>query len=120
MTPRILIPAAVIAALSLSGLAACGKQGNLERPAPLFGAKARAEYEAQRRAAARAGGDAAADSGTSQTNGDYSQDADGGSKDPALAPIRSNPIPGAPLDPFGSRSGGVLPDPYADPTRAPR
>jgi hypothetical protein len=115
MIPRMMIPAVVIACL---GLAACGKQGQLDRPAPLFGAKAKAEYEAQRRAAARASSDTP--SGSSQTNGDYSQGADGGSKDPALAPIRSNPIPGATPDPFGSRTEGVLPDPYADPTRSPR
>lgn len=65
MTPRILIPAALMAAL---GLAACGKQGELERPAPLFGAKAKAEYEAQRQAAARA--KAAPQSGSAQTNDD--------------------------------------------------
>ena len=115
MTPRMMIPVVLLAALALS---ACGKQGELDRPAPLFDAKAKAEYEAQRRAAARAG--AGPQSSTSQTNGDYSQRADGGSKDPALTPMRSNPIPGAGLDPFGSRTGGVLPDPYADPTRTPR
>jgi predicted small lipoprotein YifL len=115
MTPRILIPALVMALL---GLAACGKQGQLDRPAPLFGAKAKAEYEAQRLAAAKAEADP--QSGSAQTNGDFSQDADGGSKDPELAPIGSNPIPGANPSPFGSRPGGVLPDPYADPTRAPR
>ena len=64
MTPRIFIPALMITAL---GLAACGKQGELDRPAPLFG-KARAEYLAQRRAAARA--TAGQQSSSSQTNGD--------------------------------------------------
>ena len=115
MISRIGLPLALTAALAL---AACGKQGQLDRPAPLFGSQAKAEFEAQRRAAARANG--TAQSTSSQTNGDYSQGADGGSKDPALSPIRSNPIPGANPGPFGSRSGGVLPDPYADPTRSPR
>ena len=44
MSSRILIAAGLIAALAL---AACGKQGELDRPAPLFGAKAKAEYEAR-------------------------------------------------------------------------
>ncbi|MGC1301599.1 MAG: hypothetical protein WA840_04420, partial [Caulobacteraceae bacterium] len=58
-------------------------------------------------------------SATSQTNGDYSQASDG-AKDPALAPIRSAPPPGMPTGPFGVQSGGVIPDPMADPNRAPR
>lgn len=35
-------------AAALLGPGACGRQGDLERPAPLFGERARAEYEAQR------------------------------------------------------------------------
>jgi hypothetical protein len=118
MRPRILIPAVVLCALAAS---ACGKQGALDRPAPLFGAKAQAEYLREKRAADRANGEASTDqSANSQTNGDYANSNDG-SKDPALKPIRSNPIPGAASGPFGSRStGGVLPDPYADPNSAPR
>jgi len=116
MTPRLLIPAALVAAMALS---ACGKQGTLDRPAPLFGAQAKAEYLKEKRAADRAKGESNADeSATSQTNGD-NQYRDG-AKDPALTPLRSDPIPGATPDPFGSRTGGLLPDPYADPNRAPR
>lgn len=33
---------------ALLGLAACGRQGDLEQPAPLFGERARAQYEAER------------------------------------------------------------------------
>ena len=118
MTSRFVIPAVLLAAVTL---AACGKQGMLERPAPLFDRTARAEYFRAQRAANRAAAESNVNqSATAQTNGDYSQPADGGSKDPALAPIRSTPIPGGPLDPFGSRQVGVLPDPYADPTRSPR
>ena len=47
MISRVLILALVAAA----GLSACGRRGDLEQPAPLFGERARAEYEAQRRAA---------------------------------------------------------------------
>ena len=112
MTSRLLICAGLVGAL---GLAACGKQGQLDRPGPIFGSK-----RAQREAAARANTGPSPDgSATSQTNGDYSQASDG-AKDPALAPIRSNPPPGMPPSPFGSQSGGVIPDPLADPNRVPR
>lgn len=43
MTIRLVLLAAT--ALTLNG---CGRQGQLERPAPLFGERARAEYEAER------------------------------------------------------------------------
>jgi predicted small lipoprotein YifL len=116
MKTHLVITSAALTALALAG---CGKQGNLDQPAPLLGAKAKAEYNAQRAAAARAGKRSTDSSATSQTNGDYSQDSDG-AKDPGLRPLRSDPIPGA-SNPFGSRpGGGVLPDPYNDPTRTPR
>ena len=114
---RYLVPAAVLAALALG---ACGKQGSLDRPGPLFGSGANAQYERERAAANRAKGEANTDqSATSQTNGDYSQAADG-AKDPALQPLRKDPTMGRPNDPFGSGPGGALPDPYADPNRTPR
>ena len=113
--------AAVLAVSSL-GLAACGKQGGLDRPGPLIEPRAerRAQNRAERAAAARANGEASPNSSaTSQTNGDYSLPSDG-AKDPALQPYRSNPPPGASGPLSGGRTGGVLPDPYADPNRAPR
>jgi len=121
MNPRLLIRAGVVGALGLMALdmAACGKQGELERPGPLFGQR-RSEAQAQRRAAARANGEANRNSSaTSQTNGDYSLPSDG-AKDPALQPFRSNPPPGAPNQFGGSGGGGVIPDPFNDPNRAPR
>ena len=45
--------AAIVAGLALS-LAACGKVGTLEQPAPLYGAKAKARYEAAKQAAVEA------------------------------------------------------------------
>ena len=113
MTSRLLTCAALI---GIIGLAACGKQGQLDRPGPIFGSK-----RAQRLAADRAKSEPPSPDGaaTSQTNGDYTQASDG-AKDPALAPIRSNPPLGMPPSPFGSQSGGVIPDPLADPNRAPR
>jgi hypothetical protein len=114
---RLLIPAAALAALTLG---ACGKQGTLDRPGPLFGSKEQAQYEAEKTAANRANGESrSAQSATSQTNGDYTYK--DGPKDPALQPLRSSPPPGAPPSPFDSNPiGGVLPDPYADPNRVPR
>jgi hypothetical protein len=118
MSPRILIPALLLATM---GLAACGKQGLLDRPAPLFGARAQSDYQRAKRAADRANNEGGGDqSATSQTNGDYSHASDG-AKDPALQPLRNDPIPGANPNAFGTRSlPGSLPDPYADPNRTPR
>src|SRR5665213_3984305 len=47
MIARPLIAAALLAGLALSG---CGKLGDLEQPAPMFGDRAKADYEAQHRA----------------------------------------------------------------------
>ena len=49
MTSRLLLLALAAAA----GLSACGRRGDLEQPPPLFGERARAEYEAQQRARAQ-------------------------------------------------------------------
>jgi hypothetical protein len=120
MTSRLIIRAGVLGALGLFcvGLAACGKQGSLDRPGPLFG-KPRSEHRAMRDAAARADGeeDKSQTSATSTTNGDYAR----GGRDPALTPPRTAPPPGAINNGLsGGTSSGVLPDPYADPNRAPR
>ena len=58
MTAR---PLVLILFLSSTALAGCGKTGLLEQPAPMFGAQAKADYEAQHRAqdAARARAQAA-------------------------------------------------------------
>ena len=113
---RLLIAAALMGAASLAG---CGKLGSLDRPGPLFDNHARSQARAEREAAARAAGEKSSDSATSQTNGDYSQASDG-AKDPALAPIRSDPFPATPQGPLAGKIGGVLPDPYANPNTAPR
>lgn len=122
MTPRLLIRVGLAGAVGLIALdlTACGKQGSLDRPGPIFGSQ-RSQARAEREAAARANNLPNTGSGaTSQTNGDYSLPSDG-AKDPALQPYRSNPPQGAP-NPFGGNGGGggVLPDPFADPNRVPR
>ena len=95
MTLRSLIlPAAAICALTLAG---CGKQSDLERPAPMWGAQAQAEYakqraeaEAKHRAAVEKNGSAAAPGSPQEI------------ENPANAPrsTREAPLPGAPKDPF--------------------
>ena len=131
MTPRFLIRAGVAGVLGLLVLdmAACGKQGVLDRPGPLFGPGSgrvrtpqddeRKTANAERTAAKRAQGDASESAGTSQTNGDYTQASDG-AKDPALVPFRTNPPPGAPNPAGTSPTGGVIPNPFDDPNRVPR
>ena len=120
MTSRLLIRAGLAGVLGLLALdlAACGKQGSLDRPGPLF--SGRSQARAEREAAARANEQANPTPGTtSQTNGDYTQASDG-AKDPALQPFRTNPPSGAP-NPFGQPpSSGVLPNPFNDPNRVPR
>lgn len=123
MTSRLLIRPSLLriglaGALGLSflGLAACGKQGQLDRPGPLFAGSHRAMRDAAARANNENNGDTSA---TSQTNGDYTQ-ANDGAKDPALIPQRTAPPPGAINNGLSGSAGGVLPDPYADPNRAPR
>lgn len=54
--PRLPASVSMVAALVGAGLvlSGCGKVGELDRPAPLWGAKAKADYEAQQKAAADA------------------------------------------------------------------
>ena len=40
----------LLALAGVAALGACGRRGDLQQPAPLFGEKARADYEAQQRA----------------------------------------------------------------------
>lgn len=49
----------VVAAAGLLLISACGKQGKLDQPAPLFGAEAKAAYAAKKQAEADAAAKAA-------------------------------------------------------------
>lgn len=96
--------ASVAASAAALALSACGKQGELQRPPPLFGEAARAEYDA-----ARERGDADAPDETSRRE---AQDED------ATRPV---PDPTEPLEP-GNRPGSrpapaqTLPEPLPVPS----
>jgi hypothetical protein len=99
------------AALIALCTSACGKQGDLERPAPMWGAKARAEYEAQKRQQA--------DTKTREAQGNQIDTLpdEGPGSDPYAnpAPPRTQPIQGRQPSPLGEEQPGALPDPYARP-----
>jgi hypothetical protein len=119
MRPFAILLLSGAAALALS---ACGKQGDLEQPAPLWGAKAKAEYEARQRSAQQH--PKATDASPTAASG---QNAQAGSTSPTdvpaptdqasgtIQPARTVPLPGAKPDPNASAPPGVLPDPYARP-----
>jgi hypothetical protein len=86
-----------LAGLSLvMAIASCGKQADLERPGPMWGAKAKADYAAQKRAQA-----------ANATNASQSGKPIG-PQNPALqpytdpGPVHDNPIPGEPTLPSGN------------------
>ena len=109
------LSAALIGALMLG---ACGKVGSLDRPAPLFGRKDKAEYAAEKkREQIQARMNRAGDKG-----GDPAPPPpDYGQGDPALDPTRAAPVPGAAANPFSnSNSGDLMQDPVANPNALPR
>ena len=87
-----------IAALALTA-AACGKQAELERPAPLWNAQKKAAYEAERRAASSQVNKPARANGTQENI------------DPASSnrTTRAAPLGGTQSDPFGGPSGAGFP-----------
>jgi len=93
--------AALVALVALSG---CGKQGDLERPAPLFGKDARAQYEAQKAAEAKASAAAAARRDGQPVDNSDNIKTTREVRDPAqvLTPARSAPVVGAPSGPGGA------------------
>ena len=103
-TPLLLLGAATLA------LTACGKVGALEQPAPLYGEKAKADYQARKAAEAAAARDNR-DPGQIQplpADKRYDPTADPG-------PARFLPIPGESTAPNAPGPPGVLPDPFNHP-----
>jgi hypothetical protein len=104
MSPRPIAIAAIAGAVLLAALplGACGKQGALERPGPLFGAgrnTTKQPDEAERQAQTGRASDTI--------------DPRGRTTDPA--PPRTYPIPGTSPNPFQTAPQGAMPDPYANP-----
>ena len=98
----LMITAALTAALALAG---CGKTGQLERPAPLFGEKAKADYKAEKvkEAADRAARADARNNSTVTTPDDPNR--------PLTQAPYAPAIPGGPSDPYGHGPQGALPGP---------
>jgi predicted small lipoprotein YifL len=97
-----------VALLASTALAGCGKLGDLEQPAPLFGAQAKADYAAQQHAK-----DAARN--RAQAAGQPAAEQNGNTPDPNLLPLHqapfAPPIPGR-GDPNGPEGPpGALPQP---------
>ncbi len=90
-----------LVALSAAGLSACGKTGQLEQPAPLFGAQAKADYDAKQQADAEARAAKRAQPDPTPT-------------DPTSQPLDqapyAQPIPGQ-SGPFSHGPQGALPSP---------
>ena len=91
-----------LAAVFLAGtaLGGCGKQGALERPAPLWGAKQKAEYDAAHRKSS-------AEANKTSRPGSVQENADPATSN---ATTRQAPQPGSNPDPFGGPSGPGFPN----------
>ena len=92
-------PITLIALTALAvAAAACGKQGNLERPAPMWDPAKKAAWEAERRAASAQANQPARAGGAQEI------------RDPASSDrtIRAAPLPGT-KDPFGGPSAKGFP-----------
>lgn len=103
----------LLAALAATlALGACGKVGALEQPAPLYGAKAKADYNARKqdaaeKAQAKKGAD---DIERLPTEKPYDRNAD-------PSPSRVVPITGERPAPNAPPSPDILPDPMNQPPR---
>lgn len=97
--------AVALAALIAAPLAACGKQGDLERPVPR---NARAATAADPANATSAAANEGAAPGSVRSPEQVTRD-----NNPA--PPRTVPIEGTRPDPAGGRPPGGLPDPYSNP-----
>jgi hypothetical protein len=106
---RTLILLLAAASLVAAGVAACGKQGDLDRPGPMWSAQSKADYAAQKRAQADAASNAAASNRVI------------GPQNPAALPYTTTapasvaPIPGERTYPSGAPQEGAMPNPGAAP-----
>ena len=98
----------IVLGVAAVALGACGKVGTLDQPAPLYGEKAKADYQARKEAQAAA--KAKKDDQPEAINPDKTYDPNA---DPS--PARALPIPGQNFNPNGPPPPGVLPDPFNNP-----
>lgn len=103
-------PLMVIMVLSGLLLAGCGKIGSLDQPAPLYGEKAKASYQARKAAEAAAKAGKSDDGGEPEVLPDVKYDPNA---DPS--PQRYLPIPGTNPAPNAPGPPGALPDPFNHP-----
>jgi hypothetical protein len=92
-------------------LAACGRVGPLDQPAPLYGEKAKADYEARKKA------QAAAKASRDQDEPEPLAMDTPGPDNPRAMPdnLRTSPAPGMRPGPNAPPPANVLPDPYSRP-----
>jgi len=103
---------AILAGAAGLALAACGRVGPLDEPAPLYGAKAKADYQARKKAQA----DAAKASKDQDEPEALAPDTPGPDKPAAMpANLRTSPAPGMQPGPGAPPPANVLPDPYNRP-----
>jgi hypothetical protein len=104
--------ALLVSAAGLLALTACGRVGALEQPAPLYGAKAKADYQAKKAAAAAAA--TKKDDGGPEPLAPDTPGAPDGSMSPQQT-LRDQPGPGMRPLPNAPPAQGALPDPYNHP-----
>ena len=98
-------------AVALLLLGACGRVGPLEQPAPLYGAKAKAEYQARK--AAEAAAKAAKGDEEPEALAPDTPGVDAGQSGPDT--LRNDPAPGSRPLPNAPPPPAALPDPYNHP-----
>lgn len=124
-TPRLRLLVGGVALVAATG--GCGRQSALARPAPLFGEQAKADYQdeqdaaaraaARREQARRAGRPAGTSPGARATTGDSSA-TDQSSVDPGNAPPTTRDVqdPAQKLTPLSHDPAAGAPDPLGPPT----
>ena len=101
-------PTLAVIGLAAFALCACGKVGTLDQPAPLYGERAKAQYEAKKEAASAAKAKKDDQPEAIDPDRPYDPNADPSSQ-------RALPIPGTNPSPNGPPPPGVLPDPFNNP-----
>ena len=105
--------ALLVSVVALLALSACGRVGALEQPAPLYGAKAKADYQAKK-AAAAAAAKTTKDDGRPEPLAPDTPGAPTGGAAPQQT-LRDQPAPGMRPLPNAPPAQGALPDPYNHP-----